>query len=107
LQEKGLAGKVPVSGQDADLAACQRIIAGTQTSTVYKPIKSLAYKTAEMAVAMARNEKPETNNRVNNGKIDVPAYLLDPVIVNKDNIMATVVKDGFQSFNQIYNQPAK
>jgi D-xylose transport system substrate-binding protein len=107
LQEKGLAGRVPVSGQDADLAACQRIIAGTQTATVYKPIKSLAYKAAEMAVALARGQTPETNKQVNNGKIDVPSYLLEPVLVNKENIMATVVKDGFQSFSQIYNQPAK
>jgi D-xylose transport system substrate-binding protein len=107
LQEKGLAGKVPVSGQDADLAACQRIIAGTQTATVYKPIKTLAYKAAEIAVALARGEKPETNNKVNNGKIDVLSYLLNPIIVNKDNIMATVVKDGFQSYSKIYNQPAK
>ncbi len=107
LQEKGLAGKVPVSGQDADLAACQRIIAGTQTSTVYKPIKSQAYKAAEMAVAMAEGQKPETNNITNNGKIDVPSYLLTPITVNSDNIMSTVVKDGFQDYRAIYNQPAK
>ncbi len=107
LQEKGLAGKIPVSGQDADLAACQRIIAGTQTATVYKPIKSLANKAAEMAVALAKGETPQTNNIVNNGKIDVPSFLLDPIIVNKDNIMATVVKDGFQSYSAIFNQPSK
>ncbi len=107
LQEKGLAGKVPVSGQDADLAACQRIIAGTQTSTVYKPINSEAYKAAEMAVALAKGETPEANNTTNNGKIDVPSFLLEPVSVNKDNLMATVVKDGFQSYSAIFNQPAK
>lgn len=107
LQEKGLAGKIPVSGQDADLAACQRIVAGTQTATVYKPIKNLAYKAAEIAVAMARGEKVETNNKVNNGKIDVPSVLLEPILVNRDNMMSTVVKDGFQPFNAIYNTPAK
>ena len=107
LQEKGLAGKIPVSGQDAELAACQRIIAGTQTSTVYKPIKSLAYKAAEEAIALAKGQAPETNNQINNGKIDVPSFLLEPIIVNKDNLMSTVVKDGFQSYSAIFNQPAK
>ncbi len=107
LEEKDLAGKVPVSGQDADLAACQRILAGTQTATVYKPIKSLAYKAAEMAVALSLGESPETNDKVANGKIDVPSYLLEPIIVNKDNMMATVVKDGFHSYREIYNPPAK
>jgi D-xylose transport system substrate-binding protein len=107
LREKGLAGSVPVSGQDADLAACQRIIAGTQTATVYKPIKSMANKAAEIAVALARGQAPETNNKVNNGKIDVPSFLLQPIIVNKDNMMSTVVKDNFHSYVEIYNPPAK
>jgi D-xylose transport system substrate-binding protein len=104
LQENGLAGKIPVSGQDADLAACQRIVAGTQTATVYKPIKSLAYKAAEMAVDLARWKTPETNNTVNNGKIDVPSFLLDPIIVNKENMMDTIVKDGFHAYNDVYKQ---
>jgi len=107
LQEKGLAGKIPVSGQDADLAACQRIVAGTQTATVYKPIKSLADKAAEMAVDLAKGKTPETNNKVNNGKIDVPSFLLDPVIVNKENMMDTVIKDGFHSYSEVYQETAK
>jgi D-xylose transport system substrate-binding protein len=107
LQEKGLAGKVPVSGQDADLAACQRIVAGTQTATVYKPIKSLAFKAAEMAVVMAHWKMPETNNVVNNGKINVPSFLLEPVIVNKDNMMSTVINDGFHTYKEVYGQEAK
>lgn len=107
LQERGLAGRVPVSGQDADLAACQRIIAGTQTATVYKPIKSLAYKAAEMAATLARGETPETNSKVSNGKTDVPSYLLDPVIVNKDNMMDTVIKDGFHSYDEVYKEADK
>ena len=56
LGEQKLAGKVLVTGQDADLAACQRIVAGTQTMTVYKPIKALAYKAAEVAVQMAKKQ---------------------------------------------------
>lgn len=103
LEEKGLAGKVPVSGQDAELASCQRIIEGTQTATVYKPIKALAVKAVEIAVALAKGQVPETNNSINNGKIDVPSYFLEPVIVNKDNMMDTVIKDGFHSYDEVYN----
>lgn len=103
LKEKGLAGKVPVSGQDAELAACQRIIAGTQTATVYKPIKSLAYKAAEIAVDIARNKTLETNSLINNGKLDVPSYLLEPIIVDKGNMMDTIVKDNFHTYQEVYN----
>lgn len=102
LTEKGLAGKVPVSGQDAELAACQRIVAGTQTATVYKPLQSEASQAAEMAVAIARGELPATNNVVNNGKTDVPSYLLEPIIVNKDNLLDTVIKDNFHTYQEIY-----
>ncbi|WP_230198126.1 substrate-binding domain-containing protein, partial [Megasphaera massiliensis] len=56
LTAQGLAGKIPVSGQDAELAAAQRIIEGTQTMTVYKPIKALAEKAAELAVKLAKGE---------------------------------------------------
>jgi D-xylose transport system substrate-binding protein len=102
LEVKGLAGKVLVSGQDADLAALQRIVAGKQTMTVYKPVHLLARKAAEAAVALARGEKPDAPGRINNGKIDVPSILLEPVPVDKDNIVGTVVKDGYQKLDAIY-----
>ncbi|NTV23348.1 MAG: sugar ABC transporter substrate-binding protein [Nanoarchaeota archaeon] len=102
LDEAGLSGKIPVSGQDAELGACQRIIKGTQTMTVYKPIKPLAYKAAELAVMLAKGENPEVNSAVNNGKIDVPSYLLEPVMVDKDNMMDTIVKDGYHPYEEVY-----
>lgn len=102
LDEKKLAGKVLVSGQDADLAALQRIVAGTQTMTVYKPVHLLARKAAEAAVALARGERPDAPARINNGKIEVPSILLEPVVVDKTNIMSTVVKDGYQKADAIY-----
>ncbi|MBN1896690.1 MAG: substrate-binding domain-containing protein [Candidatus Aenigmarchaeota archaeon] len=102
LNEFGLAGTVPVSGQDASLAACQSIVEGTQTVTVYKPIKDIAYKAAEMAVAAANGEIINTNNVVNNGQEDVPSYLLDVVAVTKDNIIDTVIEDGFQNYENVY-----
>ncbi len=102
LEEHGLDGKVPVSGQDASLAACQNIVEGKQTVTVYKPLKDIAYEAAVMAVAAAKGEEVDSNTAVNNGKVDVPSYLLDVVAVTKDNMMDTVIKDGFQSYEDVY-----
>jgi D-xylose transport system substrate-binding protein len=102
LAEKGLAGKVPVSGQDADTSACQRIVQGTQTMTVYKPIKLEAEETAQAAVQMAEGQAPTFNATTNNGIIDVPSYLLQPIAVTKDNMMSTVIKDGFHAAAEVY-----
>jgi D-xylose transport system substrate-binding protein len=102
LKEGGLDGKVPVSGQDAELSACQRIIAGTQTATVYKPISQLASQAAVAAVEMAQGLTPETNATINNGKIEVPSYFLNPIIVDKNNMIDTIIKDGFHSYKDVY-----
>ncbi|MEG9531044.1 D-xylose ABC transporter substrate-binding protein [Mannheimia indoligenes] len=97
LSAQGLSGKVAISGQDADLAAIKRIIAGTQTMTVYKPITNLADKAAEISVALGKGDKVESNAQLNNGAKEVPAFLLEPVVVTKDNIDETVIKDGFHT----------
>lgn len=102
LSAQGLAGKVAISGQDADLAGIKRIVEGTQTMTVYKPITRLADKAAEIAVQLGKDGKTEANAQLNNGLKDVPAYLLDPIAVTKDNIEETIIKDGFHSKEAIY-----
>ncbi|MBT2678746.1 D-xylose ABC transporter substrate-binding protein [Bacillus sp. ISL-35] len=102
LEAQGLAGKVAISGQDADLAGVQRIAEGLQTMTVYKPIKAIAEKSAEVAVQLAKGEKPEADSTVNNGKLDVPFIKLDPIKVGKENIVDTVIKDGFHSYDDVY-----
>jgi D-xylose transport system substrate-binding protein len=107
LAEQGLAGKVPVSGQDADLAALQRIVEGTQTMTVYKPIDEIATKAAEMAVSLAKGQPVVTDKKVNNGKIEVPSILLDPIEVTKENIRETVIKGGFQKIEEVYKNIPK
>ena len=106
LETAGVAGKVLVSGQDADLAGLQRIVAGKQSMTVYKPVHLLARRAAEAAVALAKGEKVDAPARINNGKVDVPSILLEPVVVDKANIDDTVVKDGYQKKEAIYNAPA-
>ena len=103
LAAQGLSGKVVISGQDADLAAMRRIVAGTQTMTVYKPISKLATASAEMAVKLARGEKIQVTGHVNNGKKDVDALLLTPIAVTKDNLDSTVIADGYHTRNAVYN----
>lgn len=105
LLQKGIAGKVFVSGQDADLSALQRVVAGTQSMTVYKPVSQLATRAAEAAVALAKGEKPVTDKSVNNGRVDVPFIYLEPIAVDKDNVDATVIKDGYQLRDAVYKKP--
>ncbi len=94
--------KIPVTGQDAELAAIQRILVGEQYMTVYKAIKTEAESAATAAVAMADGKTPENaTGKVNNGKADIPSILLTPVAVTKDNVASTVVKDGFYTKDQI------
>jgi D-xylose transport system substrate-binding protein len=87
---------IPVTGQDAELAAIQRILAGEQYMTVYKPIKPLAEKAAEWAVGLVQGKKPtDATATENNGKCDVPTIKLDVVPVTKDKVKDTVIADGF------------
>lgn len=102
LEAKGLAGKVPVAGQDADLAAAQRIVEGTQEMTVYKPIKTITETAAELAVKLARGEKIDAGIKINNGKIEVPSVLLSTIAVNKENIDDTIIPDGFHLREDVY-----
>jgi D-xylose transport system substrate-binding protein len=92
----------PVTGQDAELAAIQRILAGEQFMTVYKPIKPLAEKAAEWAVMLANGEEiTDATETEDNGKIDVPTIKLEVTAVTIDNVKDTVVADGFWSADEI------
>nr|WP_228409510.1 D-xylose ABC transporter substrate-binding protein [Radiobacillus deserti] len=102
LAAQNLEGKVAVSGQDADLAAVQRIAEGTQAMTVYKPIKDIAIKNAEVAVKLAKGKEISATDSVNNGTEDVPFIKLDPIKVDKKNLVDTVIADGFHSFEEVY-----
>jgi D-xylose transport system substrate-binding protein len=101
LQEHKLAGKVLVSGQDADLAAIIRILDGTQTMTVYKPIGLQARTAAEVAVSLAAGTPIKNSVSILNGTKTVQAIFLSPVVVTKDNVKQTVIKDGFQNLETI------
>jgi D-xylose transport system substrate-binding protein len=97
---QNLAGKVPISGQDADLAAVKRVIAGTQTVTVYKPLKLIASEAAKLTVQLIKGEKPAYNAELDNGAKKIPSLLLTPIALTKDNI-DTVIKDGFYTKDQV------
>jgi len=105
MKAAGLGPLPPVTGQDAELAAVQRILRGEQYVTVYKPIKPEAYDAARIAVALldkAPVPRDLTKGRtLNNGAEEVPSVLLTPIPVTKNNVRETVVKDGFWSADQL------
>ena len=101
LEGQNLAGKVLVAGQDADLASLKLIAEGKQTMTIYKSIQPLAYGAVDAAIKLARGEKVETTDTIDNGFKKVPAILLPPVAVDRNNLLDTVVKDGYQKLENI------
>ena len=101
LLEEGLGGKRLVTGQDADLAACQRILRGTQAMTVYKPLKNLASLAARVAVEVAKGNRPATTATLDNGVKQVPSIFEQVVSVDKENLMSTVVADGFHKASDL------
>ncbi|WP_324786980.1 substrate-binding domain-containing protein [Streptomyces sp. H51] len=102
LKAAGLS--VPVTGQDAELAGVQRIVAGEQYMSVYKPYAPEADAAAEMAVALAKGESLDSvaKDKVSSGSAtDVPSVLVPVTSLTKDNINDTVVKDGVYSVSEI------
>lgn len=102
LSENRMAGSVVVTGQDADLAACQRIVEGTQTMTVYKPVDKLAKAAAEYAVKLAKGEDIDVATSINDGMWDVPYVKLEPIGVNIDNMDEVIIDGGFQNREDVY-----
>ena len=116
LAAQGLAGKVPVAGQDADLAACQRVVEGTQAMTVYKNLIKLNTATCQIAMALLNKKDPQasvdkelgewTAFKLKSGD-DVPMFKPRQIAVTKDNMMKEIVKTGFHKFDDVYrNVPA-
>ncbi len=104
LDKRGLTGKILVTGQDAQKDALQRIAEGKQTMTIYKPIIPLANAAVEAAIKLAKGEKladakPFKNEATN---IEIPAILLEVQVVDKNNLMDTVIKDGYATYDEVY-----
>ena len=105
----GLAGQVALVAQDADLAACQRIVEGTQTMTVYKPIEQEASTAAILAVALGNGtditskdcEIPATET-TDDGSGEIPYYKITPIAVTAENMDEVIVDGGFHSKEDVY-----
>lgn len=98
MKGAGISPIPPVTGQDAEVAGIQRVLAGEQYMTVYKAVKPEAENAAVMALALAQGKPLPTDlvkDKVNNKTKDVPASILTPVAVTKDNVKSTVIADGF------------
>lgn len=102
LSENRLAGEVFVTGQDAELAACQRIVEGTQNMTVYKKISLLAEGAAQKAVEMAQGKDIGESATISDGSYDIKYIVCEPIEVTKVNINETVIEDGFYTVEQVY-----
>ncbi len=102
LKSQGL-DPLPVSGQDATAAGIQNILSGWQTMTVYKPIKLEAEAAAAAAVALlcGGDAAALTTDTIDNGTNDIPFMKLTPIAVTKENVEATVIADGFRTWEEI------
>lgn len=115
LAAQKLAGKVPIAGQDADIAACQRIVEGTQTGTVYKPLAKLNAAAIQLAVALAQGKDGKAAIekslgvwvQLDNGTKKVDSFTVDVVAVDKDNINDIIIKDGFHKLEEVYKNVPK
>ncbi|OHD11572.1 MAG: D-xylose transporter subunit XylF [Spirochaetes bacterium GWD1_27_9] len=104
LAGQKLSGKVPITGQDAELQGAQRIVQGTQTMTILKDTRFLGEKAIEIAMKLAKGEKFDTNGTVNNGKIDVLSILLTPIVVDKANIDEVLIESGYLNKEDVYKK---
>ncbi len=80
----------PVSGNDAELAAAQRIVAGDQYNTISKPIKIVAGAAAEIAYAFAKGEKPKGETTL----FDAPSKLFIPKVVTAETVKKDLIESG-------------
>lgn len=103
LAESRRAGSLAVVGQDGDLAACQRIVEGTQSMTVYKQVEKEAEMAAECAVKLAGGQEIDTGaETMNDGSYDVPCILIEPVAVTKENLDEVIIDGGVYSREDVY-----
>lgn len=109
LAENRLAGNVAVVAQDAELAACQRIVEGTQTMTVYKQVELEAKAAATLAVALGRGEditadtcQEQVTDTISDGTYEIPYYSIEPVAVTADNMDEVIISSGFHAREDVY-----
>lgn len=107
LAAQGLEGSIPVSGMDGDIAACQRIVEGTQAATAFKYLPALNTAALELACDAVRGETEAVEARINSSIDDgqggqIPTCWIEPVCVTKDNIDEVVIASGYYTIDQVY-----
>ncbi|HBA61724.1 MAG TPA: ATPase [Elusimicrobia bacterium] len=104
LAAQGLAGKVPVTGQDAELSAARRVLDGTQAMTVFKDTRRLASSAIEAAEAMAKKLPPKFNAEIQNGPYKVKVAMIGAQVVDRANLDEMLVNSGYLSRTDIYGK---
>jgi D-xylose ABC transporter substrate-binding protein len=99
LAEYGLVGKVPITGQDAEILALNRIKNGKQCMTIYKPIDELAAKAAEVAINFAKGKTFPVDTYIDNGKSKIPSIIYPVQLVDKENIDEILKNSYFSRIN--------
>jgi len=110
MKAQGLAGKVPISGQDATAAGCKSIVEGELTMTVFKDVRKLSPMAIDMALKFAKGETVDglVNYKLSDLTLDdnmtgeVPCNFLKVVQVDADNVYDVVIKSGFQPWEDVY-----
>ena len=102
LDNKGLTEKVLVTGQDAELTACRNIVNGRQTLTIFKPTRTLADRAILLTSWLLGEIVFDIDDKINNGKFNVPYFKLFPVPVDRRNMRTSVIMDQFHTEDEIY-----
>ena len=99
-----------MAGSDADLANIRHVVQGKQSLEIWKKIKPLAYRAAEIAVMLIKNpERAETlikleARMINNGYMDVPTIITPVVAITRDTVNPTVIEGGFYTREEVYGK---
>lgn len=110
MKAQGLAGKVPISGQDATAAGCKSIVENELTMSVYKDVRLLSPIAVDMAIKLANKEKLDDVKDFSLAELtlddklkgDVPCHFLKVFSVDKDNVYDLIIKSGFQKYEEVY-----
>lgn len=102
LEQAGLSGKIPVTGQDAEVTAAQRIVKGWQSITIFKDTRALAVDALTAAMKIVKGEDPGATSKVNNNKMDVPSILLSPIVVDRNNLDTVLIESGYLKKADVY-----
>ena len=121
MKAQGMAGKVPISGQDATAAGCKSLVEGELSMTVYKDVRLLTPMAIDMAITLAKGEEIAGLQDFTLAELtldenlqgSVPCKFLEVVEVDAGNVYEEIVLSGFQSYDEIYkdipegDRPAK